>query len=55
MLATLIQKYNKEALPGFFEEHGNKAIYFRGTREQKSKTEGNTGTKTILGNREPRK
>ena len=41
-----------EALPG---EQGNKAIYFRGTREQKSKTEGNRGTKAILGNKEHRK
>ena len=29
---------------GFWEQ-GNKAIYFRGTREQKPKTEGNRGTK----------
>ena len=28
-------------------EQRNKAIYFRGTREQKSKTEGNRGTKAI--------
>ena len=33
-----------------FGEQGNKAIYFRGTREQKSKTKGNRGTKAILGN-----
>ena len=31
---------------GFWEQ-GNKALYFRGTREQKSKTEGNSGTKNI--------
>ena len=36
-------------------EQWNKAIYFRGIREQKSKTEGNRGTKGILGNREHRK
>ena len=41
--------------PRGFEEQGNKVIYFRGTREQKSKTEGNRGTKAILGNREHRK
>ena len=34
---------------------GNKAIYFSRTREQKSKTEGNRGTKAVLGNREHRK
>ena len=44
-----------EALPGVWGSRGNKAIYFRGTREQKSKTEGNRGTKAILGNREHRK
>ena len=37
-----------------FGEQGNKAIYFRGTREQKSKTEGNRGTKAIFGNKEHR-
>ena len=31
--------------PRGFGEQGNKAIYFRGTREQKSKTEGNRETK----------
>ena len=36
-------------------EQGNKALYFRGTRKQKSKTEGIRGTKAILGNREHRK
>ena len=36
-------------------EQGNKAIYFRGTRKQKSVTEGNKCTKAILGNREHRK
>ena len=36
-------------------EQGNKANYFRGTREQKSKTEGNRGTKAILGKWEHRK
>ena len=43
-----------EALPGLL---GNKVIriYLRGTREQKSKTEENRGTKAILGNREHRK
>ena len=34
-----------------FGEQGNKAIYFSGTREQTSKTEGNRGTKAILGNK----
>ena len=34
---------------------GNKGIYFRETREQRSKNEGNRGTKAILGNREHRK
>ena len=36
-------------------EHGNKGIYFRGTRELRSENEGSKGTKTILGNRERRK
>ena len=36
-------------------EHGNNAIYFRGTRVQRSKNEANRGTKAILGNREQRK
>ena len=36
-------------------EQGNKAIYFTGTREQKSKTEGNRVTKAILGNWEHKK
>ena len=36
-------------------EHGNKGIYFRGTRELRSENEGNRGAKTILGNRERRK
>ena len=35
-----------------FGEQGNKAIYFRGSREQKSKTEGNKRTKAIWGNTE---
>ena len=34
---------------------GNKAIYFRGTREQKSETKENKETKTIWGNRKLRK
>ena len=38
--------------PKGFGEQGNKAYYFRGTKGQKSKTEGNRGTKAILGNRE---
>ena len=46
--STVPSVYN-EALPGVYG-NGNKAIYFRGTREQKSKTEGNRGTKAILGN-----
>ena len=33
-----------------FREHGNKGIYFRGTRELRSENEGNRGTKSILGN-----
>ena len=33
-----------------FRDQGNKAIYFRRTREQKSKTEGNRGTKAIFWN-----
>ena len=41
-----------EALPGFFG--GKKGIYFRRTREQRCKTEGNRGTNAILGNREHR-
>ena len=41
--------------PRGFGEQGNKAIYFRRTREQKSNTEGNRYTKAILGNREHRK
>ena len=44
-----------EALPGVLGNIRIKAIYFRGTREQKSKTESNRGTKAILGNREHRK
>ena len=32
-----------------FGEQGNKAIYFRETREQKSKTEGNRGTRAFWG------
>ena len=44
-----------EALPGLFGgEQGNKGIYFRRTREQRCKTEGNRGTNAILGNREHR-
>ena len=39
----------------FFWKIGNNAIYFRGTRKQKSKNEGNRGTKAILGIRELRK
>ena len=38
-------------LPKAFGEQGNQAIYFRGTRKQKSKTEGNRGTKAFFGNR----
>ena len=41
--------------PRGFGEQGNKTIYFRGTREQKSKTEGNRRTNVILGNKEHRK
>ena len=58
IIFTLIQEKilaNAEALQGVFGEQGNKAIYFRGTREQKSKTEGNRGTKVMSGNREHRK
>ena len=42
-----------EALPGVLGK-GNKAICFRGTREQKSKTEGNRGHRQFweTGNRE---
>ena len=40
--------------PRGFGEQGNNAIYFGGTREQKPKTEGNRGTKPVLGNREHR-
>ena len=36
----------------FSLEQGNKAIYFRGTMEQKSKTESNRETKAIFGNSE---
>ena len=36
-------------------EQGNKAVYFGGTREQKSKTEGTRGTKANLGKNEHRK
>ena len=32
-----------------FREHGNKGIYFRGTRELRSENEGNRGTKTFWG------
>ena len=35
-----------------FGKQGNKYIYFRETREQKSKTEGNRRTNAMLGNRE---
>ena len=35
-----------EALPGVW---GNKGIYFRGTREQRTKSEGKRGTKAIWG------
>ena len=38
-----------------FGEQVNKGIYFMGTREQRSKNEGNMGTKAVLGNREHRK
>ena len=48
---TRVSNINIEALSGVGEQR-NKAIYIRGTREQKSKTEGNRGTKAILGNRE---
>ena len=44
----------KRPSQGFLRQ-GNKTIYFRGTREQKSKTVGNWGTKELLGNREHRK
>ena len=38
-------------LPKAFGEQGNQAIYFRGTRKQNSKTEGNRGRKAFFGNR----
>ena len=41
---------NFEALPGVLG-NWNKGISFRGTRVQRSKTEGNRGTKAILGHR----
>ena len=41
-----------EALPGVF---GNRGIGPFISRDQKSKTEGNRGTKSVLGNREHRK
>ena len=41
-----------EALRRVLGEQGNKGIYFRGTREQMSKDEGNRGTKAISGNKE---
>ena len=44
-----------EALRGVLGNRGIRPFYFRGTREQKSKAEGNRGTKAILGNREHRK
>ena len=30
-----------------FREQGNKGVYFRGTKEQRSHNEGNRGTKAI--------
>ena len=44
----------KRPSQGFLRQ-GNKTIYFRGTREQKSKIVGNWGTKEVLGIREHRK
>ena len=38
-----------------FWDQGNKGINFRGTGEQRLNFEGNTGTETILRNREHRK
>ena len=38
-----------------YEEQGNNAIYFRETKEEKSKHLGNRGTNEILGNMEDRK
>ena len=46
---------NQWGLSRGFREQGNKVICFRGTREQKSKTEGNRGTNANLGNGEHRK
>ena len=48
----MIKTAYKGGPPRLFGEQGKKAIYFRGTREQKYKTEGNGATKAILGNRE---
>ena len=44
-----ILEWSVEKPPRGFGERGNKAIYFRGTRGQKSKTEGNRGTKEFWG------
>ena len=33
---------------------GTKAFFFRGTREQRSKNEGNKGTDSVFGNKEQR-
>ena len=41
-----------EALPGVLGNRGIRQFISGGTREQKSKTERNRGTKAILGNRE---
>ena len=45
---------DSEALPGVLRNR-NKGIYFRGTREQRSKNEGNRRTKAISENLEQRK
>ena len=42
----------KRGPPRGFGEQRNKGIYFRETRKQRSKNEGNGETKAILGNRE---
>ena len=36
-------------------KQGNKVIYFRGTKEPKSKTDENRGSKAIWGNKEHNK
>ena len=55
-MVLMCTKANRKCGPSWgFWEQGNKAIYFRGTREQTSKTEWNRGTQELLGNREHRK